>query len=357
MVHGVIMAGGSGTRFWPHSRKNRPKQLLSIAGQKTMIQATVERITPIIPYERIMVVAGAPHVDELKRQLPELSNDQILAEPLGRNTAACIALAAYKLRNKDLEAVMVVLPADHLIGNEKEFLGALKVAVDVVTQEEHLLTFGIVPNRPETGYGYIKIGAPQVENDGRTLYKVSQFVEKPDLATAESYLASGEYMWNSGMFVWRAANIITALDKHLPKLSNAIREISGSLGTAEESRAIKQAYDRIEAISIDHGVMEKADNVLCLPIDVDWNDVGSWASLETVWDCDGGGNAIKGQVVSLQSRDCIVSSPHKLATLIGAENLIVVDTSDALMICRKDLAQDVRKLQEILKNQGYEHLL
>jgi mannose-1-phosphate guanylyltransferase len=322
-----------------------------------MIQATVQRIIPVISIERIMVVTGSSHVSELMQQLPELSKDQVLAEPVGRNTAACIALAAYKLRNKDPEAVMVVLPADHLIGNEKEFLEALKVAVDAVTQKEYLLTFGIVPNRPETGYGYIKIGAPQVENGGKTLYRVAQFVEKPDLAAAESYLASGEYMWNSGMFVWKAANIITALDKHLPKLSNAIREISGSLGTTEESRAIKQAYNRIEAISIDHGVMEKADNVLCLPIDVDWNDVGSWASLESVWDCDGGGNAFRGQVVSLQSRDCIVSSPHKLATLIGAENLIVVDTPDALMICRKDQAQDVRKLQEILGNSGYEHLL
>jgi mannose-1-phosphate guanylyltransferase len=322
-----------------------------------MIQATVERITPIIPYERIMVVAGAAHVDELKRQLPELSNDQVLAEPVGRNTAACIALAAYKLRNKDPEAVMVVLPADHLIGKEREFLEAVEVGVETVTRGEYLLTFGIVPNRPETGYGYIRIGERLSGSGPKTVYNVAQFVEKPDLATAESYLASGQYMWNSGMFVWKATDIITSFEKHLTKLSNTIRDISSSLGTPEESRAIKQAYDRIEAMSIDHGVMEKAENVVCLPIDVDWNDVGCWASLESVWDCDGGGNAVRGQVVSLQSRDCIVSSPHKLATLIGAENLIVVDTSDALMICRKDRAQDVRKLQEILKNQGYEHLL
>ena len=357
MVYGIIMAGGSGTRFWPHSRRNRPKQLLSITGQKTMIQATVQRIIPVISIERIMVVTGSSHVSELMQQLPELSKDQILAEPVGRNTAACVALAAYKLRIKDPEAVMVVLPADHLIGKEKEFLEAMKVAVDTVTNGKFLLTFGIVPNRPETGYGYIRIGERLSGNGATTVYRVAQFVEKPDLSTAESYLASGEYMWNSGMFVWKAADIVTALDRHLPKLSNAIRNISGLLGTTEESRAIKQAYDHIEAISIDHGVMEKADNVVCLPIDVDWNDVGCWASLESVWDCDGGGNAVRGQVVSLQSRDCIVSSPHKLATLIGAENLIVVDTPDALMICRKDQAQDVRNLQEILKNHGYEHLL
>lgn len=352
------MAGGSGTRFWPHSRRNRPKQLLNISGQKTMIQATVDRIAPLIPHERIVVIAGASYIDELKNQLPELSEDQVLAEPVGRNTAPCIALAAYKLRNRDPDAIMAVLPADHVVGKEREFLEALKVAVDtVLTHGEHLLTFGIVPNRPETGYGYIRVGEPLSGSGPKTVYKVSQFVEKPDLPTAESYLASGEYMWNSGMFVWKAADIITSLDRHLPDLSCAIREISSFLGTAEEAEAIKRAYDGIEPISIDNGVMEKADNVLCLPIDVDWNDVGCWASLECVWDSDGGGNTIRGQVVSLQSRDCIVSSPHKLATLIGVKNLIVVDTPDALMICRKDRAQDVKKLQEILKDRGYEHLL
>lgn len=357
MIHGVIMAGGSGTRFWPHSRRSRPKQFLTIAGRKTMIQATVERITPMIPHEQIMVVAGASHVEEIKHQLPELSDRQVVSEPMARNTAACVALAAYKLRKSDPDAIMVVLPADHLIGNVPEFLQALRLAVDTVAQGEYLLTFGIVPNRPETGYGYIKIGEPHSETGSNSVYKVVQFVEKPDAARAESYVASGKYVWNSGMFVWKASDIIASLETHLPQLSNAIREISPSLGTAEEPAAIRKAYERIPAISIDHGVMEKANNVLCMPIDVDWNDVGTWASLELVWDCDGEGNAVQGHVVSLESRDCIVSSPHKLATLIGAENLIIVDTSDALMICRKDHAQDIKKLQEILKVKGYEHLL
>lgn len=357
MIHAVIMAGGVGTRFWPHSRRNRPKQFLDITGRKTMIRATVERITPLIPYERITVVAGSSHAEDIKRQLPELKEHQVIAEPVGRNTAPCVALAAYRLRKKDPEAIMAVLPADHVVGKEGDFREALRVAVDAIACGEYLLTFGIVPNRPETGYGYIKIGEPKWGSEPNAVFTVIRFVEKPDLSTAKYYLASGTYLWNSGIFVWKAADIITALDRHLPRLSTAIRGISDSLGTTEESRAIEQAYEGIEAISIDYGVLEKADNVLCLPIDVDWNDVGSWASLDGVWDRDDDGNAVRGEVVSVQSRDCIVSSPHKLAALIGAENLIVVDTPDALMICRKDRAQDVRKLQEVLKAQGYEHLL
>ena len=357
MIHGVIMAGGSGTRFWPNSRRNRPKQLLNIEGRKPMIRATLERIAPIIPFDRIMVVTGSSHADEIKEQLPELNDAQILVEPMGRDTAPCIALAAYEVAKQDPDAVMVVLPADHLIRKENEFRETLGVAVDTVVQGECLLTFGIVPNRPETGYGYIKIGDPISGSGPRTVFKVARFVEKPGRTTAESYLASGNYVWNSGMFVWKAADIVTALERHLPRLSHAIREISDMLGGTEEARAVKQAYERIEAISIDRGVMEKAENVVCLPIDVDWNDVGSWASLENVWDCDEQGNTIQGEIVSLESKHCIVSSPHKVVTLIGVENLIVVDTPDALMICKKDRAQDVRKLQKILEEQGYDHLL
>jgi mannose-1-phosphate guanylyltransferase len=191
----------------------------------------------------------------------------------------------------------------------------------------------------------------------KNIFKVDRFVEKPDLATAISYLATGNHMWNSGMFVWKAAAIIASLDRYLPQLSIAIRNIADLLGTSEECRAIEQTYERIEAISIDQGVMEKADNVLCLPIDIDWNDVGNWPALEVIWGSDKNGNAIRGEVTSVQSKNCIVNSPHKLTALIGAENLIVVDTSDALMICRKDRAQDIKKLQEILKAKGYEHLL
>ncbi len=357
MVYGVIMAGGSGTRFWPRSRKSKPKQLLTITGKQSLIRATVDRVRSVIPAERIMVVTGDSHAQRMRDELPELPDHMVLAEPVGRNTAPCIALAAFKLFVKDPEAIMVVLPADHMIGNETAFSAAMKAAIEAVSRHESLLTFGIVPNRPETGYGYIRLGAAHSTIGSATLYSVERFVEKPDQTRAEEYLASGDYLWNSGMFVWKVADIIRAFDRYLPDLSAEIRGICEDFDTHGEARAIQRVYQRLEPASIDFGVMEKARNVLCLPLDVDWNDVGSWSSMEEYWEHDEDGNAIDGAAISIESANCIVYSPHKLATLIGVEDLIIVDTPDALMVCRKNQAQDIRKLQEILEERGYGHLL
>jgi mannose-1-phosphate guanylyltransferase len=357
MIHGVIMAGGSGTRFWPASRKNRPKQLLRIAGQRTMIRATVERILPEIPFQRIMVVTGMVHAAEIRNQIPELSEGMVVAEPVGKNTAPCIALAAYKLVKTDADAIMAVLPADHLIRQEAEFREALRIGAEVAMAGDHLLTFGIVPHRAETGYGYIQLGATEREIGSRKFFKVQRFVEKPDRAKAEEYVASGNFMWNSGMFIWHAGTIIRAFETYLPSISRVMEAISPALNTPDEPAAIAHAYAAVQSISIDYGIMEKADNVLTVPIDVGWSDVGSWDSLDAIWDCDARGNAVKGRCVAIDSRGCVVSSPDKLTALIGLENLIVVDTPDALLVCRKDRAQDVRKLQERLKELGYEELL
>jgi mannose-1-phosphate guanylyltransferase len=357
MMHAVVMAGGRGTRFWPASRENKPKQLLNIVGDKTMIRATVERILPDIPFERIMVVTAASHAEEIRKQLPELSPERIVVEPVGRNTAACTALAAYKLIKTDPAAVMAVLPADHLIRKEADFLEALKAAYEAASLGESLITFGIVPTRPETGYGYIKVGSPALRVHSTTAYHVDRFVEKPDLETACEYLASGNYLWNSGMFIWKAKAILREFETHLASLNSTLANIFPALGTADEPAAIAAAYNCIESISIDHGILEKADNVLTIPIDVDWDDVGSWASLENVWDRDQCGNATKGTVLILDGRGCIVSSPDKVTTMLGVEDLIVVDTPDALMVCRKDRAQDVRKLHDLLQEKGYEGLL
>ena len=357
MIHGVIMAGGSGTRFWPESRKNRPKQLLRIAGKRTMIRATVERILPEIPFHHIMVVTGVVHAEEIRNQIPELTEDMIVAEPFGKNTAPCIALAAYKLRKIDADAVMAVLPADHLIQKEAEFREALAVAARVASAGDPLVTFGIVPHRPETGYGYIQLGPAEREIGSKTFYQVGRFVEKPDRAKAEEYVASGNYMWNSGMFMWHVGAIIRAFETYLPFISKIMEQISPALNTPDESAAIAEAYAAVDSISIDYGIMEKADNVLTLPIDVGWSDVGSWASLEEVWECDENGNAAKGQCVIIESRGCVISSPEKLTAVLGLQDLVVVDTPDALLVCRKDRAQDVRQLQELLKELGYERLL
>ncbi len=357
MMYGVIMAGGSGTRFWPESRKRKPKQLLSIAGEKTMIRATVERIEPVIPFDRIMVITGGLHAAEIKAQLPELRDEMVVVEPFGRNTAACIALAAFKLQRMDPYAVMVVLPADHLIGKEQEFLAALQTAVEVVSQRDCLLTFGVIPSRPEIGYGYIKLGEAQNTPGSTKIHPVERFVEKPDLETAKMYMSSGQYLWNSGMFLWKVESIIRAFDEHLPEISSSMRSLQGAFDTPDEPERIRETYEKIESVSIDYGIMEKASNVLCLPVDVDWNDVGSWVSLEDVWESDKAGNAGLGDVVILDSTGCIVSSTRKLTALVGVEDLIVVDTPDALLICKKDRAQDVKKLHQLLKDQGLEHLL
>lgn len=357
MIYAVIMAGGSGTRFWPESRRTRPKQLLSITGSRTMIRATVERIAPEIPFDRIMVITGKNHAEEVRSQLPELNRDMIVSEPQGKNTAPCVALAAHKILKADPDAVMAVLPADHIIQKEDDFLQALSTAAAAACRGRHLITFGVMPSRAETGYGYIQLGRQAFMLESHGIFEVERFVEKPDSASAEMYLQSGRYLWNSGMFVWQAATIVEAFQALLPSVNNPIQGIVPALNTQAEADAIAAAYEEVESISIDYGILEKARNVLTMPIDVGWDDVGSWASLDKVWDCDENGNATKGQVLIIDGKGCIVSSPGKVATILGVEELIIVDTPDALMVCRKDRAQDVRRLQEILKERGYEELL
>lgn len=356
-VYAVIMAGGSGVRFWPQSRRHRPKQLLNIVGEKTMIRATVDRMTPVTPIDRIMIVTGVRHSENIHKQIPEMSEESIVAEPVGRNTAPCVALAAYKLAKKDPDAVMVVLPADHLIMKEKEFQSVLKAAAKLAADTGDLLTFGIIPDRPETGYGYIQLGKLIAEFNGLKAHRVERFVEKPDLKTAQSYLKHGDYLWNSGMFIWKVSSIINAFQRYLPVVSKAIESLIPFFDTPDEPKVIAEVYESLPDISIDYGVMERADNVLVVPVDIGWNDVGSWTSLQDVWNTDEEGNAIKGKFLSLNARGCVVSSPQKLTALVGVEDLIVVDTPDAILVCRKDKAQDIKQLQQLLVKHGYHGLL
>ncbi len=357
MLHCVIMAGGSGTRFWPQSRRTRPKQLLPIAGNKTMIRATVDRVLPIIPPERIMIVAGNSYANQIRDQISALLPEQIVVEPQARNTAPCIALAAYKLAKESDDATMAVLPADHLIGNEADFRTILKTASDVAFMGDFLITLGIVPDRPETGYGYIEMGSPLLTVNGTEVFQVKAFVEKPDPATAAKYLRQGNFMWNSGMFIWKVATIIKAFEEHLPSVCRVLESIIPQLNTPEEPAALKRVYGKLENVSIDYGIMEKARKVLMIPMDVQWNDVGTWSSLHGVWPDDEKGNALNGSALCSDSDGCVVSSPHKLTILMGVKDLIVVDTPDALLVCSKDSAQDIRKLQELLAEHGYEDLL
>lgn len=357
MLYAVIIAGGSGTRFWPESRKRRPKQLLRIASDRSLLRATVERVLGLVPMERIMIVTIEEQSAQIREEVPELGQSSIVIEPYGRNTAPCIALAAFKLAAQDPEAVMLVLPADHIIGDVPEFLECAKFGADIARGHGVLVTFGIQPTRPETGYGYIKIGEKAFGIGDRAAHRVDRFVEKPDRATAEQYLASGDYLWNSGMFLWSVSTILEAFKEHLPDVYERLHAISGFLNAEGEREAVRRIYSELPNVSIDNGIMEVAQNVAVIPLNVPWNDVGSWPALHDVWGADASGNSGRGDFVQIGSSKCVVSAGSRLVALVGVNNLIVVDTPDAVLVCHKDSAQDIKKLQTLLVERGYEHLL
>ena len=324
---------------------------------ETMVRETVERILPEIPFDRIMIVTTEDYSNEIKKEIPEISETMVVAEPRGRNTAPCIALAAYKIFKQDPEGVMVILPADHLIANEQAFLQALRKAHQVASGKDYLITFGIVPAYPETGYGYIEMGQEISVTGSDGLFQVKSFVEKPDLMTAKRYVDGGNHLWNSGMFVWKASTIIRSFQQHLPSVSRAMESIMPMLNTAHEPQAVRQVYETMENISIDYGILEKADNAMVIRADIAWNDVGSWSSLSGVWETDNENNACRGKVLCVQSKECVALSPQKVAVLLGVEDLVIVDTPDAILVCHKDSCQDIKKLQELLVRHGYEDLL
>ncbi|BET58654.1 mannose-1-phosphate guanylyltransferase [Geobacter sp. 60473] len=354
----VILAGGSGTRFWPLSRKAHPKQLMSVFGGKSMLQRTVERVIPLNP-KRILVVTNHLQADETRRQLEYLRGIRIdvIEEPMGRNTAPAISLAATLIARHDPEAVMAVLPADHYIADEDAFCAALQRGREPA-MNGWLVTFGILPDRPETGYGYIEADR-NLRGDGP--YPVKRFVEKPDAATAAEYLAAGGFYWNSGMFMWRADVILDRIANHMPDLARAFAGIAFDADIwepADLAPQIEAVYAMVSGQSIDYGVMEKADNVLVLPASFGWSDVGSWSALPGLIAPDDDGTVrLAGEtVISVDSNGCVVRG-EKLVALVGVRDLVVVDTPDALMVCTRDGAQDVRKIVEELERRGLKQYL
>jgi len=350
----VIMAGGSGTRFWPLSRTRTPKQLMSVFGGKSMLQRTVERVLPLAP-KRIMIVTNVHQAAETARQVAEYTSIpvDIVAEPVGRNTAPAIALAARIIGFHDPDSTMIVLPADHYIRNEGEFCRIVKVSVEAASSGS-LITLGIEPTRPETGYGYIEAGTAEVSG---TAAPVRRFVEKPDAARALEFLAAGNFYWNSGMFIWKTAAIMGELAAQMPALSAAVGRITfGAADWMLEALQpqIDTLYESIPGESIDYGVMERAAAVKVIPADFGWSDVGSWSALPEVIDADANGNVsiAAAGLFSLDSSDSLVYGSGKMVALIGVDNLIVVDTPDALLVCRKDRAQDVKKVVESLQQSG-----
>jgi len=351
-MYAVIMAGGKGSRFWPRSRGHKPKHLLDITGTQTIIQETVKRISPLIPPGRTLIITGAAHADELRNQLPDIPPENILVEPVGRNTAPCIGLAAIHIRRRIGDAVMAVLPADHLISDSNQFLDTLAAAAEAAERHDALVTLGIHPTGPEIGYGYLERGNPVESIGGKLLYDVWSIREKPPLEQAMQFLEQGSFYWNSGMFIWKASTILRAIATHLPDLYEGLLKIEAVLGTEPYEPVLKEIYGDIPSTSIDYGVMEKADKVLLIPGDFGWSDVGSWDALWEVSEKDDSGNACRGPVIAVETGDSLIYSPKKLVALVGVRDLIVVETEDALLICRRGDSQKVRQVVDILENKN-----
>jgi len=351
-MYAVIMAGGKGARFWPRSRAHKPKHLLDITGTRTIIQETVSRISPLIPPDRILIITGADHAEELRNQLPNIPAENILVEPVGRNTAPCIGLAAIHIRHRAGDAVMAVLPSDHVIADSDNFLDTLAAAAEAAERQAALLTIGIRPTGPETGYGYIERGNPIEQIGGKMIYDVWSIREKPPLEQARLFLEQGSFYWNSGMFIWKASTILRAILTHLPDLHEGLLKIEAVLDTGQYETVLKETYEGTRSISIDYGVMEKADKVLLIPGDFGWSDVGSWDALWEVSEKDDLGNACGGTVIAVETADSFVYSPKKLVALVGVRDLIVVETDDALLICRRGDSQKVKQIVDTLEERN-----
>jgi mannose-1-phosphate guanylyltransferase/mannose-6-phosphate isomerase len=360
-LYPVIMAGGSGTRFWPLSRQLFPKQLLRIMGDETLIQQTMRRVVCASAPSRVMISTNPAQAESIRVQLSEWKDalaDNFILEPEGRNTAPAIALVALELVRRDPSAIMVVVPADHIIKGQRAFDAAVSLAATLATQD-YLVTFGIKPIRPETGYGYIRPNKKVTLTKQGALkgHPVSRFVEKPNAAKAAQYLKAGDYYWNSGMFVWRAATILDEIKRHQPTLFGGIDRIGRLLQSGAPRQAIDDAYRALKPVSIDTGVMERSKKAAIVPVSFQWSDVGSWGSLDEVASKDKAGNVVIGRVVDLGSRGSIVYGDRRLVATIGLTDMVVVDTPDATLVCPKSRAQEVKQLVDVLKSQNApEHL-
>ncbi len=356
-VCAVIMAGGSGTRFWPLSRTDRPKQFLPIVGGKTMIEETVARLQPFLPFEAIYTISDKRQAAAIRTLLPGLKAANVLVEPAGRNTAASLILATASLYLRNPRTVVFALPADHLITRPARFIGKLRAAAEMAAEKDVIVTFGVPPTYPSTGFGYIQFSArKRGKAAGEFFYPVLKFKEKPKLTQARRFLARGNHAWNSGMFVWRADVFARKLEESAPHFYPFWQRVLRALERKGRS-GLAAVFREIPATSIDYALMEKAAGVLMVKGDFGWSDVGSWASLAGLWPRDAAGNALRGKAELVGSRDCLVHSPRRLAAVVGLSDVIIVDTEDALLVCSKKADQRVKEVIENLKKKGREEIL
>jgi len=354
----VILAGGLGQRFWPMSRRERPKQLIDLTGGGSMIALTCDRLARLCSPEEIFIVTVAAQLDAIEREIgPRVPRENIIVEPVGRNTAASIGLSAVLLERRFGDVPLFVVPADHFIADHEAFAAAARLAEAYVRTHDCLLTFGIRPSKPETGYGYIHAGRSVPESGGAALFQADSFHEKPSLEAARTFAETDTYFWNSGMFMWRPRVIRGAIATHLPDLDAVLRKIDSRIGTEKVDDVLKSVYPEAPSISIDYGVMEKADHVVVLRGDFDWNDVGSWENLRALYPEDSNGNVFVGDHIAVDSTGNTVFSGDRFVGLVGVKDVVVVDGGDAILVCGRDSVQQVREIVEALRKSGKEHLV
>lgn len=355
-LHAVIPAGGSGTRLWPASRATNPKFLLPLPGPRSMLQATVDRLAPIVPLPRILVVTGAAHAISVGRQLPEIPEQNVLIEPSPRGTGPAIGLAAALIARQDPAAIMGSFAADHYVARPDLFQQAVLAAAEIAEQG-YLVTIGITPTYPETGYGYIRAGESLGHFAAEEVFRVDEFKEKPDAATATAYVESGRYLWNASMFVWRAATLLEEMRRLLPDVAATLEQIAAAWDTPEREHALETLWPGLRDVTIDHGIMERAPRVAVVPAGIGWTDLGDWHSLGDVLAATSGDNVVvSGRHLAEDTRNTLVFGGHRMIATLGVENLVIVDTEDVVLVCDRARAQEVRRIVERLKESG-EHLL
>lgn len=347
----IILAGGYGTRFWPLSRMKRPKQFLPIVSEKPMVQETIERVLPLVSPERIVAIAPEDLISVLKKETSKYKGIKIIAEPSGKNTAPSIILACSYISKLDNDPTVIVLPSDHFIGKKEEFLRAVNASFHLSREIESLFTFGIKPSSPETGFGYIQINREKLKSyEGEKFFEVIRFVEKPSRETAEEYLRSGDYFWNSGMFLWRISVFRESLKRFAPEYYEVYDELERV--SINQKKRLLEIWDKIKPLSIDYALMERASSITMVRAEFDWSDVGSWNSLYNIWGVDREENSFKGEVYAIDSSGCLVFSEEKIVSLIGLKDIIVINTEDALLVCHRDHVQKVREIVDALKKKG-----
>ncbi len=347
----VIMAGGSGTRFWPLSREKKPKQFLTIFGKRSLIQSTLMRFKPIVNWEDIYVVAKKTQEEEIKKHILEVPQENLLFEPFGKNTAPCIGLAAIVIQKKDPDGIMIVSPADHLVKKEAVFRRTVDAAVKLAGEKEGLVTIGISPDRPATGYGYIQVDE-RIDLINKTeVFSVKTFAEKPNLATAQRFLESGDFFWNSGIFIFQVSVFLKTLEEFLPDLYESLLEIQSHFGKSDYEEALQRVYKQIRGISIDYGVMEKAKNVYLVKGNFAWNDLGGWEQMHKLSPKDKNGNFTSGNIILLDTKNSYVHASGGVVAVLGLEDVVVVQEKGAILVCKRERGEEVKQIVELLKRQ------